>query len=76
MKRNYESRKPFSPVTGELYENAGGGRYRCLRADHTEASFINVASGWLLRAHGCGIYQDGKIDWDYSTGGCFAEVPA
>lgn len=32
----------------------------------------NIATGWTLKAHGCGVYPDGTIDWDYSTNGYFA----
>ena len=28
-------------------------------------------SGWTFKAHGLGMYSDGRIDWDYSTGGRF-----
>ena len=67
-------RTKFTPETGRTYTNAGGGSFRCLRADGpTEAVMQNVASLWTLRAHGCGIYEDGTIDWDYSTGGHFME---
>lgn len=71
---NYASRKRFVPVTGGYYRNAGGGDYVCLRAVNAEDTAImqNRASKWTLTAHGIGIYDDGTIDWDYSTGGYFA----
>ena len=28
---------------------------------------------WHFRAHGVGIYPDGRIDWDYSTAGQFTD---
>lgn len=69
-------REGFTPKTGEVYENQGGGTYRCLwgrtGAGCREAKMQNVKSGWTFIAHGCGIYEDGRIDWDYSTGGHFA----
>ena len=33
----------------------------------------NIESLWTLQANGCGMYGDGTIDWDYSTGGHFAQ---
>lgn len=73
-------RTKFTPKPGKIYKNAGGGSFRCLRAegfiaDHN-AEMQNTASGWTFTAHGCGIYGDGTIDWDFSTGGRFEEVAA
>lgn len=66
------TREKFTPAIGKIYENNGGGTYRCLRADEIgEAVMQNTKTGWTLNAHGCGIYEDGTIDWDYSTGGRF-----
>ena len=74
-KAYYSTRKPFIPRTGEIYENEGGGRYLCVSgrmgAGPALATMRNVKSGWQLIAHGVGIYEDGRIDWDYSTGGQF-----
>lgn len=65
----------FTPTEGTEYKNAGGGSFRCLSAGKGlpayYATMQNVASGWTFEAHGCGIYRDGTIDWDYSTGGYF-----
>lgn len=68
-------RKPFAPTPGEIYENRGGGKYLCQFFYKDTAGMINVNSGWDFEAHGCGIYPDGKIDWDYSTKGRFEQVP-
>lgn len=69
------NRQKFIPKYGQVYQNAGGGTYKCVGAydDNYSAKFQNVASGWTLHAHGVGIYEDGSIDWDYSTGGHFSE---
>jgi len=77
MKRSYENRERFTPVPGEVYDNAGGSRYRCesVCADGS-AWFTNVRSGWHFNAKGIGIYPDGMIDWGYSCLGRFVEVPA
>lgn len=73
MKRTH-----FTPETGKTYKNQGGGTFRCLRAGtYHRALMQNVASGWTFTAIGCGIYEDGTIDWDYSgNDGRFEEVRA
>ena len=69
MRQNY-----FVPETGRTYNNHGGGSYKCLSVDIVlgTATMQNTSSKWTLIAHGVGIYEDGSIDWDYSTGGNFA----
>lgn len=62
---------PFIPEEGKTYRNAGGSTYRCERAYSTMARMVNTKSGWSLLAHGCRIYFDGSIEWDYSTDGHF-----
>lgn len=66
----YTSMK-FGPDVGEVYENVGGGMYRCLMIGDGSALMRNVLSGWTFIAHGLGVYADGRIDWDYSTDGKF-----
>lgn len=34
---------------------------------------INTLSGWSFIAHGVNIYEDGTIDWDFSTDGHFVK---
>ena len=76
----YATRKRFTPKTGEIYENEGGGIFKCLTGRTgvapAHAKMQNVKSGWTFIAHEVGIYEDGRIDWDYSTDGCFEEVVA
>ena len=69
------NRKPFTPQPGALYINHGGGKYKCIGTpDQTGAvPMMNALSGWILNAHGVGIYDDDSIDWDYSTGGHFKD---
>ena len=69
-------RKPFRPKPGKIYENHGGGIFRCegkVRYGHIgwEANFRNVKSGWTFEARGVHVYEDGRIDWDYSVQGRF-----
>lgn len=76
IRRYYEERKLIAPEYGKEYENEGGGFFRCISRNNTaqQAILQNVDSGWTFAAHGIGQYPDGKIDWDFSTGGCFEEV--
>ena len=66
-----ENPRALAPQLGEVYENAGGGRYLCTMSFDREirtARFMNTASGWELIAHGIVQYEDGTIEWDYSYG--------
>lgn len=66
-------REKFTPTTDKVYTNNGGGVFRCLNVlANGIAVMRNINSGWTFTAKGCGIYEDGTIDWDYSTGGYFA----
>lgn len=73
---NENRRKPFTPSLGEIYTSVNGNQYHCdgLCADGS-AWFTNVRSGWHFNAKGIGVYQDGRIDWDYSVLGRFVEIP-
>lgn len=66
----------FTPTEGEIYENAGGGHYLCLTVlSDWEAKVQNTVSGWTCYAHGIVRYDDGTIEWDYSSGGHFKALP-
>lgn len=63
-------------VEGRVYQNRGGGKFRCLASwgepgGESKAVVRNVASGWRCLAHNVTLYADGSIEWDYSTGGFF-----
>jgi len=77
--------KRFKPVPGKIYTNKGGGTFLCKDIIHRtphiveeaySASMVNTKSGWTFFANGLIQYEDGTIEWDYSTGGRFEEVPA
>lgn len=69
-----KKREKFTPEEGKYYRNAGGGVYKCVRSFKNDTAIMrNYLSGWTIMAHGCGLYEDGTIDWDYSTGGTFEE---
>ena len=65
----------FTPKVGETYQNQGGGTYRCLKSGGflqcNEAIMQNTKSQWTFKAVGCGIYEDGTIDWNWSKDGYF-----
>lgn len=66
------NRKPFKPIQGNTYTNRGDANAKYLCIQDCDLSIMqNVSSGWTFIAHGVGIYEDGTIDWDYSTGGHF-----
>ena len=66
-------REKFTPEAHKVYINNGGGMYRCIMASEECATMQNVRTGWTFNAIGCGIHDDGTIDWYYSTGGHFAK---
>ena len=68
-------KKYFIPVVNHIYTNRNGSQYRCtdrvkgIRPCETIAYFTRLSDGWSLTAHGPQIYDDGTIEWNYSTGG-------
>lgn len=59
----------------ETYKNAAGGDYKCLRAENRDTYIMqNISSGWTFTAHVITRYEDGTIEWDYSSNGHFGEV--
>lgn len=67
-----DKRTAFTPKVGEVYENYGGRTFRCLAVIGLHKAIMqNTNSLWTFQANGCGMYEDGTIDWDYSTGGYF-----
>ena len=65
----------FTPVVGEVYENVGGGRYICRSSRDNNGRMQNILSGWDCACHNIVRYDDGTIEWDYSTGGQFLPKP-
>ena len=65
--------KPFEPIKGEIYENAGGGQFLCDdKYPSSDSCWVtNIASGWHCLAKGIVRYDDGTIEWDRSTDGHF-----
>ena len=74
------------PVVGRVYTNRNGGDYLCTgnllylskEEEHRSlalgehiAYMERVKDGWSLSAHGVVQYENGTIEWNYSTGGHF-----
>ena len=69
---------------GELYElhtdcqDHKGNVLECLRilTDDYYSPYSAVVrstiTGWTMMVHGTNIYEDGTIDWDFSTNGYFS----
>lgn len=70
--------KLISPAKGERFWNRCGSHFRCLEEGFVEGTctMINEKSGWTLTAHNVRMYEDGSIEWDYSTNGHFLPVSA
>lgn len=61
-----------------IYRNRNGKDYICITPSYLpckegEEKMRNMETGWTFRAHGIILYDDGTIEWDYSTGGHFEE---
>ena len=60
---------------GEVYQNKGGGSFLCIREiDESTYQMLNIKSRWMLEAHEITMYEDGTIEWDYSSHGYFSEL--
>ncbi len=81
-----ENRVRITPEVGKIYEHNSGGTYICLSLENEisvttsgntgkSAVLQNTETGWTLLAHGVNKYDNGKIDWDFSTQGRFEELP-
>lgn len=83
--------KYIVPAVGKIYTNRSGGEFRCIYVTHYGddaleqwvvehgehiATFERVKDGWTLDAHGTQKYEDGTIEWNYSTGGHFPRLSA
>lgn len=73
MENRRQNPRRFRPSVGSVYQNAGGGQFRCqyVASDGEFAWMQNTASGWTCRCHGIIRYEDGTIEWDYSLHGHF-----
>lgn len=72
------TRKRITPEPGKVYtlktsHSIITSMFRCVSSQDGIAVMQNLASGWTFTAHGVGQYNDGEIDWDFSTGGHWEE---
>lgn len=69
----------FVPQVGQIYQNRNGESYLCLSVEtryllsDTAARMRRTSDGWTLVAHGLTRYEDGTIEWNYSTGGSWCK---
>lgn len=57
---------------GQTYRNRNGSDYLCkqvLPFVSNSTILERISDKWTLDAHGITLYDDGTIEWDYSTGG-------
>lgn len=66
----------FSPIPNKVYSNINGMNYICL-ASKGQCDGIFQAmtkSKWTFTAHGCHVFDNGKIEWNHSSDGHFEGV--
>lgn len=54
---------------GQTYRNRNGSDYICKQVGSDGTILERTTDRWTLEAHGINLYEDGTIEWDYSTGG-------
>lgn len=70
----YTLHDPAARKRGALNEHC----LECIRLIHDDpyskytALVRSTISGWTMVVHGTNIYEDGSIDWDFSTNGFFS----
>lgn len=80
--------KYILPVVGQVYRNRNDREYCCLSntsypneeavqktlalGEH-QVNMVRMSDGWSFTAHGLHQYEDGTVEWNYSTGGAFRE---
>lgn len=60
----------YALAIGKTYTNRNDMKYLC-KAIRMPGCYImeRTTDGWTLEAHVITMYEDGTIEWDYSTGG-------
>lgn len=62
----------FELKAGATYKNKNGIAYKCVGRTGADRFVLrSVSSGWTFTAVTITAYDDGAIEWDYSTGGRF-----
>lgn len=78
--------KYITPVVGQIYANRNGEMYRCtgnktypddvvmqrtVELGEHWCSMIRLSDGWAVKVHGVFQYEDGSIEWRFSSNGSF-----
>lgn len=62
----------FELRVGAIYKSKNGIMYRCIRRVGVDRFILkSIPCGWTFTAVTITAYEDGTIEWDYSTGGRF-----
>lgn len=70
MENKHWERTYITSTVGTGYTNRNGSNYICRALTGTsDAIMERVSDGWTIEAHGIQRYQDGTIEWNYSSGG-------
>ena len=60
----------ITPVVGAVYHNRCGFDYRCVKlTSDGNAVMVRLSDDWTLVAHGVRQFDNGDIEWDWSSGG-------
>lgn len=61
---------------GKTYRNKNGSSFVCMspQPDKWSCKLQNVNTGWTFYAHIITMYEDGTIEWDYSSDGKFEKT--
>ena len=74
--KKYE-RLDTPPETGKTYPNAGSDYRITSPIENGCATVVRVKDGWTCTAHNMALYRINgdaiELQWDYSTGGHFAD---
>lgn len=55
-------------LTGVKYTNRNGIKYTCIRRDGDDY-IVKSEKGWCCRVRHVWLYDDNRIEWDYSSAG-------
>lgn len=61
--------KYIKPELNTIYFDAEGKQYICVRNEFGYSILKRVSDGWVFKAHGLRMDENGAIYWSYSTGG-------
>lgn len=61
---------------GKTYKNKDGSSYVCVSPKPNEygCRLHNINTDWVFYAHIITMYEDGTIEWDYSSDGKFEKT--